>query len=330
MKKRIIGILSVLVAILVMSHNAGAVDLDMSVTNIWSGGEPGYAKWYGNDGLSVNSFKCGGGTDYRSTVERLNVYLNSDLAYYIKKGDIVVLELSLTSDNNANMNIDFARELVDSMGNFEVIDIKYSQAGNSSGGVDVYLMASKDRAVEFTLMRSGGGVFLSMNNMNGTECINAGNWTVYRPVGNGAQAIVDAINNSSDAGAINNAKDEIVDAITEQQEKEEQAVDNIENQTPQDISSSGNTENQASSNLIDLIRSFVTALTSVNTGNCDITLDFPSYAGGSRTVNICQNKDKAGNLISVFSSLTLIVFYIPLALKLLTMIYNEIRSFTNG
>ena len=91
-----------------------------------------------------------------------------------------------------------------------------------------------------------------------------------------------------------------------------------------------NSSNAQTTNLIGAFQSFVTALTSLNATNCNVTLPFPSNLGGSMQVNICQNKDYAGNIVSVFGSLTLIVFYIPFSLKLLSMIYNEIRSFTNG
>ena len=131
------------------------------------------------------------------------------------------------------------------------------------------------------------------------------------------------IDNSAVIDGINN----IDNKLDEQFDKENAAVDNIGNQQPP---SSGSGENSTTTNLIGVLSSFVSALSGLSATDCNLTLDFPSYAGGTRVVNICQNKDKAGNLISVFSSLTLIVFYVPLAIKLLTMIYNEIRSFTNG
>lgn len=331
MKKKILGILSVLVAVLVMSHNAGALNLEYSVASYWAGAQPYSTLWGSNDGNNGNSYICAGGTDYRTAISRLLIFFDNNMASSVRAGDIFELNLSGTSDGNNNVNLDFAINLYDAYGNFDVIDVNYSSAGLSSAKFQIILMAKKNNVTAVDLRRVGNIPFVTMSKTGGgLECLATGNWTAYHSVGNGSQAIVDAINNSSDAGAINSAKDAIVGAINEQNQKEEEATENIANQTPQDMSSSGNTENQASSNLIDLIRSFVTALTSINTGNCDITLDFPAYAGGSRTVNICQNKDKAGNLISVFSSLTLIVFYIPLALKLLTMIYNEIRSFTNG
>lgn len=318
-----------------MSHNVGAVDVSLNAVPIWS-------NWAGQLCIDV----IGVGATCNS-----NGYLNTDgnnthsigsLTFGLPQGLSVssaktVAVFNVVLDNfNTNDSIDgvFLNPIVASANNVRwgLLDVKSFSQGSGSYRVQFTFLAESSGKIS-----SNGYIKIgtSYNNaelafLKPYERISGGMASFYYLEGSGTSAIVDAINNSSDAGAINSAKDAIVDAINNQQQKEEEATENIENQTPEDMSSSGNTENQASSNLIDLIRSFVSALTSINTGNCDITLDFPSYAGGSRTVNICQNKDKAGNLISVFSSLTLIVFYIPLAFKLLTMIYNEIRSFTNG
>lgn len=117
-------------------------------------------------------------------------------------------------------------------------------------------------------------------------------------------------------------------AEEEAAEKDLESTENIENQTPPSSSETG--DGAQATNLINAFSGFVSALGGLSATNCNLTLNFPDFAGGSRVVNVCQNKDKAGNIISVFSSLTLIVFYVPLAIRLLTMIYNEIRSFTNG
>lgn len=110
----------------------------------------------------------------------------------------------------------------------------------------------------------------------------------------------------------------------EQAEATQNAADESESEA-QDNSSSTQT-----SNLIGVLSQFTTALTALQPTNCNVTLAWPSALGGNMQVNLCQNKNYAGNIISVFGSLTLIVFYIPFSLKILSMIYNEIRSFTNG
>lgn len=127
---------------------------------------------------------------------------------------------------------------------------------------------------------------------------------------------------------IGNKVDSLKNSIDNQNEEEQEAVQDASDAA--DTAANENSSNQSTTNLIGVISNFISAITNFSGSDCNITLAFPSYAGGSMTVNVCQNKDKAGNIISVFTSLSLIVFYLPLAFKLLSMIYNEIRSFTNG
>lgn len=105
-------------------------------------------------------------------------------------------------------------------------------------------------------------------------------------------------------------------------------TENISAQSPLDLNVGSST---TATNLITYITSFISYIGNISPAtDCNIVLDFPNYAGGSMTFNLCQFKDNFGSIISVFSSLVLIVFYIPLAYKMLSVIYSEIRSFTNG
>lgn len=106
-----------------------------------------------------------------------------------------------------------------------------------------------------------------------------------------------------------------------------EAYDNISNQSANDIS--GATNNQTTS-LINVITGFIGAFSGINATNCNLTLEFPNYAGGSRVVNICSGKEKAPRIVEIGSSLLLICVFVPLAYVLIRMIYNEIRSWTNG
>ena len=119
----------------------------------------------------------------------------------------------------------------------------------------------------------------------------------------------------------------INNTINEQNKKEQQAIDNISNQSQSDIN---NAENPATTNLIGVLSGFVNAFSNINATNCSLTLEFPNYAGGSRVVDICQGKDKAPRIVEIGSSLLLIAVFVPLAYILIKMIYNEIRSWTNG
>lgn len=106
------------------------------------------------------------------------------------------------------------------------------------------------------------------------------------------------------------------------------AVTNIGNQSSSDISGA---ENQQTTNLIGFIGSFITVLNGFSANNnCNLDVPFPNFMGGTVTTDICQGKDLFGNTINIISSVVLIMFFIPLAFKLIEMIYGEIRSWTNG
>lgn len=112
--------------------------------------------------------------------------------------------------------------------------------------------------------------------------------------------------------------------------KELEGTSNIENQTPENTAGSPS-ENQQTTSIIGAISSFVGAFSNISPSqNCEMDLPFPDFVGGNQRVNICQGKDKAPALITAASSLLLIVTFVPVAFIVLSMIYKEIRSFTNG
>lgn len=126
---------------------------------------------------------------------------------------------------------------------------------------------------------------------------------------------------------LNNSVNNLNSTIENHYQKEQQSVDNISGQQPSDI---GNTDSQETTSLINTITNFVNALKGLSATNCNVSLQFPQFAGGTQTVNVCQNKEYTGNIVSIAGSIFLVVFYIPIAWLLLRMIYNEIRSYTNG
>lgn len=115
--------------------------------------------------------------------------------------------------------------------------------------------------------------------------------------------------------------------LEEMNQREQEGIDNISGQSESDIQGA---ENQVTTNLIGIISSFVSELSNFSPTDCNLDLPLPSFIGGNTTVNICQGKDVLGNFITLFSTLTVLLFYLPLAWVLLKMIYNEIRSWTNG
>ena len=112
-----------------------------------------------------------------------------------------------------------------------------------------------------------------------------------------------------------------------QQEQEQEAYDNISSQSPSDIPDSTNSQ---TTSIIGVISNFISSLSTIQTGSCELILPFPNFAGGSQVVNPCSGKEKAPSIVQIGSSMLLIGTFIPLAFIVLKMIYNEIRSWTNG
>lgn len=121
--------------------------------------------------------------------------------------------------------------------------------------------------------------------------------------------------------------DRTADSVEEQNEREKEADSNIENQSSSDIQ---NSESEQTTSLIGVLSNFLSAFQGVSATNCQLDVPFPDFLGGNTSVDVCQGKDKAPALIAAGSSLLLILTFIPLAYIMLRMIYNEIRSFTNG
>lgn len=142
------------------------------------------------------------------------------------------------------------------------------------------------------------------------------------------QAIVDQLSiMTAQNTVINRNLEQFHDDVNERNQKEYDAVDNIDGQNSSDIPDS---EDQQTTNLIGVINNFISSIGNINATNCQVTLTFPTYAGGTRVVDICQGKEKAPTIITIGSSMLLIGVFIPLAWLLLRMIYSEIRSWTNG
>lgn len=125
-----------------------------------------------------------------------------------------------------------------------------------------------------------------------------------------------------------NQNEQIINQNKEYYNHEYEAEDNISSQNTSDIQGA---ENAQTTSIIGTISSFVGAFSNISPSqNCEMDLPFPDFVGGNQRVNICQGKDKAPAIITIASSLLLILTFVPVAFVVLSMIYREIRSFTNG
>lgn len=118
----------------------------------------------------------------------------------------------------------------------------------------------------------------------------------------------------------------IVEGFDQLHNDQQNASDNIGGQDSGDIDGA---TNQQTTTLLDIITGFLSSITNISqASNCRITLPFPDFAGGNQTADLCQYRDT--RIINIFTSVTLVSVFIPLAWILLRLIYNEIRSWTNG
>lgn len=197
-----------------------------------------------------------------------------------------------------------------------------------------YLSSGSGVRTGFFYLNSNGGATGSIS-YNNTITLpsslgdNSGIGIVFYTSNNGSATYNDIqIELGSNSTSYEPYGEEICKNFNEQYYDEQRKADqNISNQSSSDIDGA---ENQATTNLIGVLSGFISAFSNVNATNCNLTLDFPSYAGGTRVVNICSGKEKAPRIVEIGSSLLLIGVFVPLAYILIKMIYNEIRSWTNG
>lgn len=315
--------------ILVMSHNAGALELTQDVYHIRGNMNYNFASPMNiSNGCALSNY---------------NTFLgdpNVDLACYVRSvtlefptetynnGDYLTFPLYVFNNQNNNSSDATIQSLSVTASGFDLVDVDLSQLSGSVGVVFITLRSyTNNTTTTFLLTSTTGNAFA---NLQYGEYLASGVGTHWRPSStvNYTQAIQSVVSAIQSSPNYSQSLNDIKDAIQNQNQEEEDAVQDAADDAAD--AAADNSSNSATTNLVGVLSSFLSAITNFSATDCNVTLAFPSYAGGSMTFNVCQYKDKAGSIISVFTSLTLIVFYLPLAIKLLSMIYNEIRSFTNG
>ena len=302
-----IGIVTLFASFFLMSHNASAATVtynlnDYNTVHFYPQVKVACQFTDVNNAqvsYPTNVDACGYGTISRGDVWKLRRFYSYN-SCPVESGDIVEFYVLARSPNDSS-TWSFNPGAIDTGSNLYYM-MDYQQMATNNFDID---------SVYYSIFRFTFKV-LSTGNWN-FGFINANDYFIY-------QGKVDfSIFNIS----VYRKKTE--NDINKEQADATQEAANNSNTTAQ-----GNSSNGQTTNLIGVFQNFVSALTNLSATNCNVTLAWPSSLGGNMTVNICRNKDYGGNIISVFGSLTLIVFYIPFSLKMLSMIYNEIRSFTNG
>lgn len=319
-------------AVFLMSHNASALDFSVDVDLVSNSSSQIYPIAWNCGATVCNGFQNAWTGFLTSTDGGLLNYRHSIPNRQYSYGDIIRLSYNVTSTRDTSANhTSFAGLKYAGNNPVSVLYTDVSQLNDSGGVVYVYLWVYGTFTDSDLLLTSvdGGFTWYLYTGSSGTaESLKILDTQVFR-LKSGATDYSGALNTiNNNINSINSGLNNVKDAIDNQNEEEKQETQDASDDAAAEVGEVA--DNAATSNLIGIISNFISAISDFQGGNCDLSLAFPSYAGGTLNVNVCQNKDKAGNLIEVFTSLTLIVFYLPLALKLLSMIYNEIRSFTNG
>ena len=329
------------VAILLMSHNASALDVSVPVTF-----NKGYFYPYWSD--SNNRTYATGGYKYitngnyaSATAVYFKTSSNTNLS--ASKGQYVSLSGSITLSVTSNSQIVSIQanprqyfSMSSTSTDCPLLDISDQALEQYQTGSNTWLLRYNFTSVCRLTSNVSSNIAMNWNlNGNSTSGTDYLNFTpqyiaVWTPQeGFDDTAILNAISNlTSKIQDLGDKLDDAVDALQEQNEKEQEASDNIENQDYHDLQ--GDTDNSQTTSLIGSLSGFLSAITNLSATNCNVTLQFPQFAGGNMTVNVCQNKQYTGNIVSVAGSILLVLFYLPLAFVMVNMIYREIRSFTNG
>lgn len=344
MKKVILGIFICLCSIFIMSHNTFAIELSENV-NISAEYINPYWR-YGNSNWTNGSVTVS--TSAGITIDNVTMRSgsNSNISanvgdYYSFVGTVIATGMSSGQSNKSGFfgvstastdcNIlDFDVDTVEATplsGNSEQRTVRYTVTGFCRVTQAISTGPTINFYVRPTTTSTALGTFVQFHNLT--------KWnrdtdlsSIYSRM-NELKTSLNNIETSLDdiLSDLNEIKDNM-SAQGEAAQKELESTESIENQDVSDTSS--NVDNAQTTSIINVFGGFLSALSGVNTGSCVVNLPFPSYAGGTWQMNICQNKDKAGNIVSLFGSATMIFFFLPVAWRLLGMIYNEIRSFTNG
>ena len=249
--------------------------------------------------------------------------------------DIIQYEFDIFMGSGAaNNSIDISMVSVRSnTANFEVIDISTYYTSNNTTHVKVLLWAKGAYSSNTPIILIPAYVESANSNYYSS------NFMWFRETGDTAGGGLESVfhirsssqNTQFDDTDVLNSIDEVKDAIQEATDSENEAAENIADQSPEGMADDGGSgENSQTTSLIGTLTSFLTAITNLSATNCNVVLAFPQFAGGSQTVNLCQNKEYTGNIVSIAGSIILVMFYLPVAFMLVSKIYSEIRSFTNG
>lgn len=303
MKRLLVYIFIPILAILVMSHNTFAAELQLPVR---------LRSVYNTTFSSTGSDHSFWGVQYgygpmESTLFRLNwSNLSCESGDYL---ETIVNFFNVTENNSLDS---WVSSLYGGDSDFSFISATYENMDSSSGQIKfvIYCNTTFNNANKFLEFGSATGGKLHIYPNEYITVIYTTRYSVVDPNA-GTQDIVNAINNHPAPSAA-----EIGDAVNAPQQD---AADDIRNQSSSDIGNSTNAETQS---LLTAFGSFVSAIASISPSNCNVDFDLGHIDFGMQ--NLCSVS--VPTVFTTITSIIVIMFTIPFVYHLVNRILGLIRE----
>lgn len=326
-------------AIILMSHNSFATEISINAVPIWTN----YSSTVCFDIVLVGATCNSSGylNSSSSTESVRSITFNMPSGFNTVSGKTIAV-FNVVMDNFATDNsIDgvFLNPIVKGYNGAKwgLVDVKSFSQGSGSFRVQFTFLAESSASIG-----SNGYIKVGTNYNNSelaflkpNERISGGMGSFFHIEGSGTQAIVDAINNSSDAAAIQNAKNVIVDAIEKQQQDDQQAVQDVVDDAQSSADSSQSDVDSASANFLESLGIIIDVFKNAEPGNCNISFSATSpglsnFMNSVGSVNLCSNvPESILNIMRALASLVITPVVLSCAYSLVNTMYkmfNEVQE----
>lgn len=313
MKRLLVYIFIPILAILLMSHNTFALDINQAVEfkQTWTNNRMVCAARFGNN-ITFNGNTCvlngpgstgliGSGLSYIYTAD-----------VNLVQGDYYEFLLQVGVSGDAQTNIPIVWNMATTT-NFSLVSFEKVSIDENLGS-----SATSEAYVSFyrVILRS------SVNNSSYPLELGYSNHqtNMFYIAGDTGSLMVDfRISSINRYSPKTDDQQSVVDAINNQTQQEENAASDIQNQSASDIGNSTNAETQS---LLTAFGSFVSAIASISPSNCNVDFDLGHIDFGEQ--NLCSV-----SVPVVFTSITsiiVIMFTIPFVYHLVNRILGLIRE----
>lgn len=300
MRRVITGILCCLLVILLMSHNTFAFDVN---TLVGLPSQVGFTSMNCNAGVTCNSSTNNG------VFNQINVTFyaeNSQLATLVAGRYVEFNVYMFKLQDGASMHAVLAGLTTAINSNVKILSAHFETLDTNTGVIRIvgYVMNNTSTAI----LTFGSGSLV----LRASEEVRPGTWTEWQrqnisvDVDIDEQAIIDAIEDSAAAQS-------------EQYDKEQAAVDNIENQTTDDTADELPDMSNATS-LLGNIQSIFTQIGNIPPSNCTIPANWGNLNLGD--ISLCTGKENMPFIVTFGAYAFELIFVIGASIILVKQVVN--------